>query len=43
MGSEGIYFIEQLAGFEGYVIDNKGIATSTSGFDSYAISSNINV
>lgn len=32
MGRIGIYFIEKLAGFEGYMIDKKGIATMTSGF-----------
>lgn len=32
MGSKGIYFIENLPGFEGYMINNKGIATYTGGF-----------
>jgi thiamine biosynthesis lipoprotein len=32
MGKEGILFIEKLAGFEGYQIDAKGIATLTTGF-----------
>lgn len=32
MGREGINFLEQLPGFEGYAIDVKGIATMTSGF-----------
>ncbi len=36
MGREGIHFIEQLSGFEGYAIDSKGIATLTSGFEAYA-------
>ena len=36
MGKEGITFIEQLPGFEGYVIDANGIATMTSGFGVYA-------
>ncbi len=36
MGAAGINFIEQLDGFEGYVIDKKGIATMTSGFEKYA-------
>jgi FAD:protein FMN transferase len=35
MESNGIYFIEGLPGFEGYVIDKKGIATYTSGFEKY--------
>ena len=32
MGRAGIGFIEQLAGFEGYLIDRSGRATMTSGF-----------
>jgi len=32
MGREGIAFIERLKGFEGYMIDKKGIATMTNGF-----------
>lgn len=35
MGFRGIYFIENLTGFEAYVIDKNGIATFTSGFDKY--------
>ncbi|MFA6608442.1 MAG: FAD:protein FMN transferase [Candidatus Paceibacterota bacterium] len=35
MGKEGIHFIESLEGFEGYMIDEKGIATMTSGFSVY--------
>lgn len=35
MGKEGINFIENLAGFEGYAIDAKGIATMTTGFNNY--------
>lgn len=35
MGRNGIYFIEELPGFEGYAIDSKGIATQTSGFETY--------
>ncbi len=35
MGKPGIQFIEQLQGFEGYMIDKKGIATITSGFNYY--------
>ncbi len=35
MGTEGIYFIENLAGYEGYSIDRNGIATMTTGFAHY--------
>lgn len=35
IGEKGIYFIESLAGFEGYMIDRNGISTYTSGFDQY--------
>lgn len=35
MGRKGINFIEELDGFEGYAIDQKGTATFTSGFDHY--------
>ncbi|MDB5265581.1 MAG: thiamine biosynthesis protein [Parcubacteria group bacterium] len=35
MGESGIRFIEALPGFEAYAINHKGIATMTSGFDSY--------
>jgi len=35
MGKEGINFIEQLDGFEGYAIDANGIATETSGFNKF--------
>ena len=35
MGSAGVYFIENLKGFEGYMIDQKGLATYTSGFERY--------
>lgn len=35
MGKVGIQFIEQLAGFEGYLIDAAGLATFTSGFTRY--------
>lgn len=31
MGKAGINFIENLSGFEGYMVDNKGIATYTNG------------
>ena len=35
MGNEGINFIEQLPGFEGYAIDSAGLATLTSNFKLY--------
>jgi len=35
MGKKGILFIESLTGFEGYAVDNKGIATYTNGFTAY--------
>ena len=35
MGIRGISFLETLDGFEAYSIDNKGIATMTSGFEKY--------
>ncbi|HSX47574.1 MAG TPA: FAD:protein FMN transferase, partial [Patescibacteria group bacterium] len=35
MGEKGINFIEKLAGFEGYMIDNNKKATLTSGFNTY--------
>ena len=35
MGKEGINFIEQLPGFEGYAIDSTGMATFTSNFELY--------
>ncbi len=35
MQRKGIEFIEKLTGFEGYMIDSKGIATYTSGFSKY--------
>ncbi len=38
MGKKGIEFIEKLVGFEGYMIDNKGMATFTSGFKNFVIS-----
>lgn len=37
MGKRGIYFIEQLAGFEGYMIDASARATFTSGFERYVV------
>jgi thiamine biosynthesis lipoprotein len=38
MGEDGIYFIEEQPGLEGYIINAKGIATETSGFGAYVIS-----
>lgn len=35
MGANGIQFIEQLKGYEGYMIDNNKIATMTTGFEKY--------
>ena len=35
MGKKGILFIENLKGFEGYMIDKEGLATMTSGFEKY--------
>ncbi|MFA5931938.1 MAG: FAD:protein FMN transferase [Candidatus Paceibacterota bacterium] len=35
MGKDGIFFIEELPGYEGYSIDKNGIATMTTGFDKY--------
>ena len=37
MGREGIRFIEQLRGFEGYMIDAQARATFTSGFERYVL------
>jgi thiamine biosynthesis lipoprotein len=38
MGEEGIYFIEELPGIEGYIINSSGVATQTSGFEEFVIS-----
>ncbi len=35
MGQQGISFIEQVPGFEGYQINHNGVATMTSGFENY--------
>jgi thiamine biosynthesis lipoprotein len=35
MGKKGIYFLENLNGYEAYMIDNSGKATLTSGFERY--------
>lgn len=37
MGRQGIQFIEQLEGFEGYLIDTTARATFTSGFERYVV------
>jgi FAD:protein FMN transferase len=37
MGKRGIYFIEQLPGFDGYMIDASARATFTSGFERYVL------
>jgi thiamine biosynthesis lipoprotein ApbE len=37
MGKRGIYFIEQLPGFEGYVINASARATFTTGFERYVL------
>lgn len=37
MGGAGIYFIEQLHGFEGYMIDQNKQATFTSGFERFVL------
>ncbi len=37
MGKKGIDFVEQLPGFEGYMIDKSEIATRTTHFDRYAM------
>jgi len=37
MGKRGIFFIQQLPGFEGYMIDASARATFTSGFERYVL------
>ena len=37
MGQTGIQFIEDLPGFDGYMVDHQGIATFTSNFNQYTI------
>lgn len=37
MGEKGINFIENLPGFEAYMVDQKGIGTYTSGFNKYVL------
>ncbi len=41
MGIKGINFIEQLEGFEGYIINNNSIAVLTSGFEKYILNENV--
>ena len=38
MGAQGIYFIENLPGFEGYMVNAQGIATQTTGFGAFVLS-----
>jgi FAD:protein FMN transferase len=38
MGSDGIYFIESLPGFEAYQVNAQGIATQTTNFGDYVLS-----
>lgn len=40
MGEKGIHFIEKLPGYDGYMIDEKGIATMTSRFNRFVIEKN---
>lgn len=35
MGTDGVYFVESLPGFEAYAIDANGTATMTSGFETF--------
>ncbi len=37
MGEKGIHFLEKLPGYDGYMIDSKGIATMTSRFNRYIV------
>ncbi|MDE1970285.1 MAG: FAD:protein FMN transferase [Patescibacteria group bacterium] len=37
MGYKGIRFIENIHGFEGYMIDKEGMATMTTGFERYCV------
>jgi FAD:protein FMN transferase len=38
MGEDGIYFIENMPDFEGYMVNAEGIATMTTGFGAYVVS-----
>ncbi len=42
MGKNGIAFIGKIKGLEGYMIDNKGQATFTGGFNNYVVHKNEN-
>lgn len=37
MGKHGVHFIEKLNGYEGYMVDNAGMATLTTGFERYVV------
>ena len=39
MGVKGIQFIEKLPGYDGYMIDSKGLATMTSRFERFVVNS----
>lgn len=39
MGESGIGFVEKTPGLEGYIINNEGVATMTSGFEKYVAKS----
>lgn len=41
MGKEGITFVEQLNGFEGYMVNREQLATFTSGFERYVANAQI--
>lgn len=41
MGKKGIHFIEKTRGLEGYMIDNDGQATFTTGFNSYVLTDEV--
>jgi FAD:protein FMN transferase len=41
MGRHGIFFIESLYGFEGYMIDRDGRATFTTGFERYVLNASV--
>lgn len=38
MGKQGIYYVEELSGLEGYAIDTHGVATHTTGFGAFVAS-----
>jgi thiamine biosynthesis lipoprotein len=41
MGASGIRFIEELPGFEGYMVDAKGMGTMTRGFSRFVSATNV--